>query len=175
MPSRVALPPLWWAESPNQSSRHGQRIRGVVVHETQGGYAGAVSWLRNPAADASAHVVLSEDGSKCTQLVPWSRKAWHAANANSYTLGLELAGYEGTKNDPRQLARAARIVAWWCQEFGIPVAHQSMGMDGICRHEDLGAFGGGHHDPGGFDWDYFLGLVRNQTKLGGFRARWGRY
>ena len=37
--------------------------------------------------------MLREDGMLLAQLVPWTRKAWHATNANRYTLGLELAEF----------------------------------------------------------------------------------
>lgn len=168
------LPPITYLPTRNQSYRLGARINGIVVHETEGGFAGAVSWLRNPAADASAHAVLREDGLLLTQLVPWSRKAWHAANANRYTLGLELAGFTASPNMPEQLARAARIVGWWCRTYSIPT-HQGdrYGHNGIVRHRDLGAYGGGHGDPGGFDWPAFLAAVAFEVRRGGFRTAYG--
>jgi len=168
------LPPLVQAPSPNQSSRRGFAPSGVVVHETEGSYAGAVSWLRNPKAQASAHLVLREDGLQAAQLVPWHMKAWHAENANTYTLGIELAGKTALPNRDEQLHRAARIVGWWCVTYRIPV-HQgdSKGHGGIVRHLDLGWFGGGHHDPGGFDWPTFLRMVKAEVALGGFRKVYG--
>lgn len=173
------LPPLVQAPTPNQSSRHGTPITGVVVHETEGGYAGAVSWLRNPAAQASAHVVLREDGLQAAQLVPWGGKAWHAVNANPSTIGLEIAGYTASPNQAEQIARAARIVAWWCQRYHISPRQGSIRgglVYGVVRHRDLGAFGGGHFDPGGFAWDGpggFLAQVQAEVQRGQFRARWG--
>lgn len=168
------LPPLIYLPSPNQSYRLGARVDGIVIHETEGGFTGACSWLRNPRSDASAAAVLREDGLLLAQLVPWGRKAWHAANANRYTLGLELAGFTANPNKPEQLARAERIVAWWCKTFSIP-AHQgdARGHRGIVRHRDLGAYGGGHHDPGGFDWHAFLAGVNKQLRIGGFRTHYG--
>ena len=41
----TALPPIRILSSPNCSSRRGQTIRGIVIHETEGGYFGAVGWL----------------------------------------------------------------------------------------------------------------------------------
>ena len=61
-PQGVNLPPLIFKTSPNKSSRHGTAVHLVVVHDTEGGYQGAISWLCNPKAQASAHVVLREDG-----------------------------------------------------------------------------------------------------------------
>lgn len=171
------LPPLVYLPTPNRSYRLGARVNGIVIHETEGGFAGAVSWLRNPIADASAHAVLREDGMLLAQLVPWSgmrSNAWHAANANRYTIGLELAGFTANPNKPEQLARAARIVGWWCHTYGVPT-HQGdrYGHNGIVRHRDLGAYGGGHHDPGGFDWSAFLAAVAAEVRRGGFRQDYG--
>jgi len=170
----AALPPVRILSTPNQSSRKGQRVRGIVIHETEGGYEGAVGWLMRADGNSSAHLVLKEDGSEATQLVPWSAKSWHAVSANSYTIGLELAGFVGTPNQEAQLDRAARICGYWCTRFGIPAVRQRKAWDGISTHRDLGAFGGGHNDPGGFDIDGFIARVAAEVARGGFRPVWGR-
>ncbi len=54
----------------------------VVCHITEGSYAGACSWLKNPLAQASAHFVVSRKG-EITQLVDIRDTAW--ANGTSYT------------------------------------------------------------------------------------------
>ncbi len=54
----------------------------VVCHITEGSYIGAVSWLKNPKAQASAHFVVSRKG-EITQLVDLRDTAW--ANGTSYT------------------------------------------------------------------------------------------
>jgi N-acetyl-anhydromuramyl-L-alanine amidase AmpD len=170
----VALPPLRTRMSPNRSSRRGQRIKGIVVHETEGGYLGAVGWLCRPQSGVSAHIVLKEDGSEATQLVPWSEKAWHACNANAYTLGLEMAGFGATRNLDAQVARTARICGYWCTRLEIPPVFQAKAWGGIARHRDLGPFGCNHSDPKGFDWDEFIKMVAAEVKRGGFRPRWGQ-
>ena len=172
---KVTLPPLYYTSTPNQSTRRGQKITGIVIHETEGNFIGAVGWLMRPATEASAHGVLNEDGTKFAQLVPWGMKAWHAENANPYTLGLELAGFTRTVNNPDQIVVAARIVGYWCTKYGIaPQQAQLHGAYGLCRHVDLGEFGGGHHDPGGFLWSSFIKRVAIEVKRGGFRPSWGK-
>ena len=170
----LALPPIRILNTPNQSSRKGQTIRGIVIHETEGGYLGAVGWLMRTGGDSSAHLILKEDGSEATQLVPWGGKAWHACNANSHTLGLEIAGFTASPNQQAQIDRAARICAYWCKRFGIPPAHANRAWDGICTHKDLGVWGGGHHDPGGFSMDAFIAKVASEVARGGFRPVWGK-
>lgn len=72
----------------------------LVMHFTSGSYAGAVSWLCNPKAKASAHLVVGEDG-EVTQLAPFNRVTWHAGRSfwkginglNSHSIGIEIANY----------------------------------------------------------------------------------
>jgi N-acetyl-anhydromuramyl-L-alanine amidase AmpD len=175
------LPPLKQQHSPNQSSRLGQPIFGIVMHDTEGSYAGSVDWLCNPRANASAHIVVREDGNEVTQLVPFSRKAWHAMAANWHFIGIELAGFLDREGE-EEWRSAARIVAYLCTHFKIPptwnVRHGGAFTPGITRHADLGAAGGGHHDPtskisGDESWLWFISLVQREYKRGEFRPQWG--
>ncbi|MGR5546652.1 N-acetylmuramoyl-L-alanine amidase [Vibrio sp. PNB22_2_2] len=83
--------------SPNQSSGAIQP-RYLVMHYTAGSSAeSSISWLTNPLAKASAHLVIGRDGA-ITQLVAFNRKAWHAGRSqwkgvkglNSHSIGIEL-------------------------------------------------------------------------------------
>jgi hypothetical protein len=174
----VALPQLRWVESPNQSGRsQGVALDLIVVHDTEGGYEGAVAWFANRHSQVSAHLVLKEDGSAATQMVPFSRKAWHCASFNSRSIGLELAGFAKQGYGEREWATAARIVALLLARHGLPARWARRGEGaGFCRHYDLGAAGGGHRDPTTDDavWASFVRRVQAETKRGGFPAAWGR-
>jgi N-acetylmuramoyl-L-alanine amidase len=70
----------------------------LILHYTTGSSAeSSISWLRNPQAAASAHLVIARDGA-VTQLVPFNRIAWHAGKSrwdgrdglNSFSIGIEL-------------------------------------------------------------------------------------
>lgn len=53
----------------------------LIMHYTAGPTAeGAISWLANPAAKASAHLVIDRDGT-VTQMVGFDRVAWHAGKS----------------------------------------------------------------------------------------------
>jgi N-acetylmuramoyl-L-alanine amidase len=91
--------------SPNFGSRDDCEIYGCVIHYTAGGSAlGTVRWLADPMSRASAHFVVSRDGS-VTQLVCTEVKAWHAgisemeyqgemtSDASRFTIGIELANH----------------------------------------------------------------------------------
>ena len=176
--SAIILPELHWRESPNRSSRNGSRVRLLVWHETAGAYAGSVSWLCNPAAQASAHIVVREDGLEATQLVPLAEKAWHADAFNPVSIGVEHANTTGKGYATEaQLEVSARIFAWLCLHYKIPPRWSRHGQEaGVCRHLDLGAAGGGHTQcgPGLHDWERFLVMLHRELERGGFRPDWAR-
>lgn len=174
----VDLPKLKWKASPNFSNRDPKaHIDLIVLHDTEGGYDGSVSWFQNPKSEVSAHLVLREDGKEATQMVPYAKKAWHAAAFNSRAIGLEMAGFEARGFKVDEWRRAARVVAFLCKKYGIPPKWARGGKTaGIARHYDLGAAGGGHHDPttSRAKWLWFVFLVKYEYKRGGFRKNWGR-
>jgi N-acetylmuramoyl-L-alanine amidase len=82
--------------SPNQSGEITPEY--LVIHYTAGrSAASSINWLLDPLAKASAHLLISRDGS-ITQLVAFNRKAWHAGvsrwagrdGLNGFSLGIEL-------------------------------------------------------------------------------------
>jgi len=92
-------PNVEYQQSPNHS---GEIDPSIIVQHHTGGWpdgAGSVSWLCNPDAQASAHLVINDKG-KITQLVPFNIKAWHAGSSsssyngqspNTIGIGIELA------------------------------------------------------------------------------------
>src|SRR4051794_9107606 len=117
----VVLPSIVQRRSPNQSGRHGTPVDLLVWHETAGAYAGSVNWLCNPAAQASAHLVVREDGGEVTQLVPLAQKAWHAAAFNPRSVGVEHANITRKGYATReQLEVSARIFGWLCLHLHVP-------------------------------------------------------
>lgn len=126
-PRRVSKPPVVWDRSPNQSSRSGTKIDTIVIHTTEGKYMGAVSWFKNPTAQASAHYVINESGSEIRQMVADDQKAWTETYYNARALGIECAGYSGKASTwtKGNLDALYDLVAWLCQEHGVQVAHPS--------------------------------------------------
>jgi N-acetyl-anhydromuramyl-L-alanine amidase AmpD len=170
----VTLPPLAQACTPNQSSRNGTTITHLVWHATAGHYAPSISWLQHPAAQASAHLVVREDGGEATQLVKLGVKAWHAEAWNGFSVGVEHASLGAGFASHDQLERSARIFGWLCHHLGIPPVFGLHKPRGIVRHRDLGIAGGGHSDgPADQVWfgDY-LPLVQRQYAIGGYRKTW---
>ncbi len=144
----LILPRLTSTPSPNFSSRYGNRVRLIVVHDCEGSFAGSVSWFSQARSQVSAHIVLSEDGARAVQMVAFANKAWHACAFNPFSEGIEAAGYAAKGLGAAEWQALAAIVAFRMHENGIPcqVASASNGWTGFCQHVDLGAAGGGHHD-----------------------------
>jgi N-acetyl-anhydromuramyl-L-alanine amidase AmpD len=150
-------------------------IRRVVWHATAGAYAPSVSWLRNPAADASAHLVIREDGDEVTQLVKLSIKAWHAVAANTDSIGVEHASLNRGFAGSAQMRQSARVFGWICTHYGIPPLDATHRPSGIVRHRSLGVAGGGHSDgPSDSTWSQFLTMVHAEIVRGGYRKEWAR-
>jgi hypothetical protein len=170
----TVLAPLVQRKTPNQSSRRGTAITHLVWHATAGDYHPSVEWLCNPAADASAHLVIREDGGEATQLVHLAQKAWHAVAANGYSVGVEHASRGAGFSSHAQLLESARVFGWLCWHLGIPPVFGLHRPKGIVRHRDLGLAGGGHSDgPPDHRWfTEYLPAVQNELARGGFRKVW---
>lgn len=167
----VVLPPLVQRKTPNQSSRNGAAITHLVWHATAGHYLPSIDWLCNPAANASAHLVLREDGGECTQLVRLELKAWHAEAWNGFSVGVEHASMGAGFASGAQLAESARLLGWLCWHLGIPPVFGLHRPRGLVRHRDLGVAGGGHSDgPSDQVWfGEYLPAVQREVTRGGFR------
>lgn len=85
-----------FVDTPNKSGEIDPKF--IVMHYTAGWTAqSAISTLKNPERQASAHVVIDYDGS-ITQMVPFNIKAWHAGTSryegytglNNYSIGIEI-------------------------------------------------------------------------------------
>lgn len=175
----ITLPELVWKRSPNQSDRHGARVDLLIWHESAGHYKGDVSWLCNPVADASAHIVLREDGNEATQLVALHRKAWHAyPHFNPVSVGVEHSNVtaKGYATD-HQLEVSARIFGWLCLHLHVPPRWARGGVGrGVCYHGELGALGGGHTQcgPNPAGWHRFLEHLHAEVARGHYRPEWAK-
>ncbi|WP_373817487.1 N-acetylmuramoyl-L-alanine amidase [Porphyromonas loveana] len=83
-----------WKPAPDCNfSQRSSAISGVVIHYTQGSYAGCIAWFLNCDSHVSAHYVLRSSDGQVTQMVREADKAWHARSANDYTIGIEHEAY----------------------------------------------------------------------------------
>jgi len=80
----------------------------IVIHYTAGSsLTSSASWLRNPQANASAHLVVGKNG-QVVQLAPFNIKTWHAGRSswkgrsglNQYSIGIEIDNAGVLKQSP---------------------------------------------------------------------------
>ncbi|MFL5320080.1 MAG: N-acetylmuramoyl-L-alanine amidase [Myxococcaceae bacterium] len=152
-----------WAASPNYTSGHGAYTY-VLIHTTQGSYAGTVSWFKNTASQVSAHYVVRSSDGQITQMVEHANTAWHAQCYNSKSIGIE---HEGYVNDPAtwytdaMYGESAKLTRWIADRHGIPKDRSH-----IIGHYEVAPScnTGGHTDPGsGWNWSKYMGLVVGST------------
>lgn len=163
---------IHWAPSPNYTGgRRGRQIIAIVNHITAGLMPGTLSWLRNSAAKASAHYLVTKTGI-VYQLVKDEDTAWHAgivnkpswtlydgSNPNYYSLGIEheaLAGDSLTEVQYQATLELHRILV---EKHNIPVDRNHIighyYLDSVNRKNDPGP---------GFPWNRLLNdLVRPNT------------
>jgi N-acetylmuramoyl-L-alanine amidase len=108
-------------------------------------------------------------------MVPFAKKAWHACDYNSRSIGLEMAGFAKAGYGESEWRAAVSIVAWLLHKYQIPARWAQHGEGpGFCSHFDLGAAGGGHCDPttDGVVWAGFVARVQDASARG-FLPEWG--
>ena len=152
----------------------------VVMHTCEGSYSGCWGWLRNPAAQASAHYVVSNGGGEITQLVREYRRAWHVAatyscsrnggvdcwrngqSVNNFSIGIELAGYASQSSFPSgQIEATAKLVCNMSKDHGI-----KRDRNHIVAHGRLQPWN--RTDPGpNFPWTHFMNRVKAHCGDGG--------
>ena len=175
-------PPAVWDPSPNYTENRLYTTR-IVIHVTQGSFAGSVSWLKNPASNASAHYVIRSSDGYIVQLVREKDKAWHARCWNNFTLGIEHEGYIEDPNrwfTPVMYLESAKLVRNMVNRWTIPVdSNHIIGHNfwqqpqwPVVRQEwDFATYDpistyptscNNHTDPGsGWNWSYYLSLIRS--------------
>lgn len=150
-------PPALWvaANAANYATGRSAAIDKVVIHVTQGSYAGTISWFQNPASQVSAHYVVRSSDGEITQMVRDKDTGYHARSANASSLGIE---HEGFVDNPSWFTdsmyrSSAALTAYLCDRYGIPKDRSH-----IIGHSE--APGNDHTDPGvNWNWTYYMQLV----------------
>ncbi|MFC8261669.1 N-acetylmuramoyl-L-alanine amidase [Streptomyces sp. NPDC057291] len=157
-PSALWVP----ADSHNFTVGRTATIDKVIIHVTQGSYAGSIKWFQDPTAEVSAHYVVRSSDGQITQTVRDSDTAYHAKEANASALGIE---HEGYIDDPSWFTdtmyrASAALTRALCDKYRIPKdrAH-------IIGHSE--APGTDHTDPGRYwDWNRYMGFVEGDSSSG---------
>jgi N-acetylmuramoyl-L-alanine amidase len=131
------------APSPNHGERVGvSQPNMIILHYTGMPTAeGALSWLCNPESQVSSHYLVYEDG-RVVQLVPESRRAWHAGKSswagvtdnNSCSIGIEIANAGHPGGLPDFPAQQIAAVAELCRDCGM---RWSIAPERVLAHSDI--------------------------------------
>lgn len=68
-------------------------VNAIIIHDTEGSYAGTVSWFKNSAANVSAHYVVRSSDGHVAQMVDEKNVAYHVKCFNTNSVGIEHEGY----------------------------------------------------------------------------------
>ncbi len=164
------------------SPNHGERVDvaapdTIVLHYTGMGSAdAALEWLCNPQSQVSSHYFVFEDG-RVIQLVPESRRAWHAGKSlwagaediNSRSIGIEIANAGHPAGLPPFPESQISAVIELCRDCG---ARWSISPERVLGHSDIAPIR--KIDPGErFPWDTLsqngVGHWVSPTPVGGGR------
>lgn len=149
-------------KSPNHSGMIKPEL--VVIHYTgSNSLQGAISWLCNPAAKVSAHLVIAKTG-QVWQLLPFNIKGWHAGRSeyngrrevNGFSIGIENVGL-GDEWLEAQVQANIDVINALCTAYDI--------VD-LVGHDEVAVPAGRKNDPGpaypwkrvgdacGFEWEW---------------------
>lgn len=181
--------PALWVPAPecNYDARP-KPVSGVVIHYTEGSYAGCISWFQNCDAQVSAHYVIRSHDGQVTQMVREADRAWHARSANAYTIGIEHEAYGDVASffTPAMYASSANLVRDICSRYEAIDGHRTFYTDtlddGTALNTGLWNLGGeesciqirghqhypgqSHTDPGPYwDWNYYYKLINEGTPI----------
>lgn len=163
-------------------------VSAVVIHYTEGSYAGCISWFQNCDASVSAHYVIRSYDGQVTQMVREKDKAWHARSANGYTIGVEHEAYGDIVSyfTEAMYASSADLMRDICSRYEAINGYRTFCTDtlddGTALDSGLHSLGGegaciqirghqhypdqSHTDPGPYwNWNYYYKLINEKTPI----------
>jgi hypothetical protein len=166
-----------WIRSPNYSGRGGSGVRLIVVHTAEGAstYQELGNFFASSSAQVSSHVGIDNNASLTIgEYVHRPDKAWCQANANPFSICVELCGFAAWTpaqwdQHPNMLEACGRWIREEADHYGIPIAKLTAsqaqnGGRGVVGHADLGWAGNDHWDPGGnFPWSQVIAIAKGES------------
>ena len=165
-----------------------KEVSAVVIHYTEGSYAGCISWFQNCESSVSAHYVIRSSDGQVTQMVREKDKAWHARSANGYTIGVEHEAYGDIISffTEAMYASSADLMRSICARYetinGLRTFYRDTLDNGTALNTGLHDLGGenacvkirghqhypdqSHTDPGPYwNWNYYYKLINERTPV----------
>jgi N-acetyl-anhydromuramyl-L-alanine amidase AmpD len=146
-------------------------INKIIVHVTQGSWAGTINRFQDSRSQVSAHYTVRSSDGAVGQPVREKDSAWHAGNwsYNHTSIGIE---HEGLVDESKWFTEvmyrsSAQLTAYLCNKYGVPRARSHViGHNEVPDPYDPDRYGGvvPHTDPGGYwDWSKYIGYVEHYT------------
>ena len=178
-----------WVPAPDCNfEERTKEVSAVVIHYTEGTYAGCISWFQNCDSQVSAHYVIRSFDGQVTQMVRERDKAWHARSANGYTIGIEHEAYGDIVSffTEAMYNASADLVRDICKRYESIDGHRTFYTDtldnGMALDSGLHDLGGEgacvrirghqhypgqiHTDPGPYwDWNYYYKRINEGTPV----------
>ncbi len=114
-----------WIRSPNYDRGRSMGVSVIVQHSTVSDFASALTELtRADSSPVSAHFLIGLDG-RIVQMVDTDDLAWHARQANSYSVGIEHVDngwHQDPVRTPELYAASARLNRWLLDMYDLDVA-----------------------------------------------------
>ncbi|WP_237742726.1 N-acetylmuramoyl-L-alanine amidase [Actinopolymorpha alba] len=140
-----------------------QRIRYIIIHDTEGSYAGTIASVQDPTYVSWQYTLRASDG-HVAQHVKAKDVAWQAGNwyVNAKSIGLEHEGYaaRGTWYTEAMYRSSAKLVRYLAGKYAIPLDRQHiLGHDNV-QAPTPGLVEDMHWDPGPYwDWAHYFELL----------------
>ncbi|MFG2515939.1 N-acetylmuramoyl-L-alanine amidase [Streptomyces sp. NPDC048584] len=141
-----------------------QRIRYIVVHDTEGAWEGVLNMVQDPTYVSWQYTLRSTDG-HIAQHVKAKDVAWHAGNwyVNAGSIGLEHEGFltnPDTWYTEAMYRSSARLVKYLAKKYDIPLDRQHILGHDTVPGTTPATIPGMHTDPGPYwDWRHYFELL----------------
>lgn len=174
------------------TDRGGAKVGYIVIHDTEGGWAGSVATLQNDPGK-SVQYIVGTDG-RVGQFVPESYTAWHAGNYyyNQRSVGIEHVGYSTKPYTEAEYAASAKLVTYLTKKYNVPadrghiIGHEAIPngnkiasssapcMDSPKQCQSNTSYGGSNHhtDPGVWEWASYMPRIGGSAKCNDVYTLW---
>ncbi len=110
---------IQYIPSPNYTPGRIQPITKIVIHWAVGTMASTDAQFANPNSEVSAHYCIEDNN--IHQYVKNGDTAWHARQANPYSLGVEHSAAPGRPATEATINTSAQLVAQLCSKHNIAI------------------------------------------------------
>jgi N-acetyl-anhydromuramyl-L-alanine amidase AmpD len=113
-----------WIGSPNYWAGRTQKVNKIVSHWMAGNLASADRVFQDTNRQTSAHYGIEDE--VIHQYVRDEDTAWHARQANPFTIGIEHSAQPGRDASAKTLETSAKLIASLAKKYGIEINSETI-------------------------------------------------